>query len=62
MNVNITVQRIQYIKDCTKVSEVLNLEAAYERLYETIPKDLQHAIKEKLQEFKIEDENEILDK
>lgn len=60
MSNTLTAQRQQYVKDCTAISRVLNLQAAFERIYDNkIPKDLSDTIAEKLESFKIEDENEI---
>lgn len=53
-------QRMQYIRDCTKISQVLSLQAAYKKIYGSLPQELAAVIEEKLISFKIEDENEII--
>ena len=52
MSNSITLQRIEYIKDADTKDKFENLVAAYERLYITIPEELQKAIDEKSKQFK----------
>lgn len=56
---SIDIQRKQYILDAKSYRGLELLVAAYESIYERIPDEIQQAIKDKREEFKIEDENEI---
>lgn len=56
---SIDIQRKQYILDAKSYRDLELLESAYERIYGRIPDEILQAIKDKREEFKIEDENEI---